>query len=364
MTFVNRLTIRSLRARPVNVPMRRPLQTATAKVGAAPLVLVDLETEQGVGGSSYAFCYTPHALVPTARLIEALSAVVAGDALAPVALEEKLQRTLRLKGAQGIAAFALGAIDMAAWDALAKAAGLPLVRLLGGEPRPIRAYNSNGLGIVGPERAADEARELVDEGFGAVKIRIGYPGVREDVAAVRAVMRAVPDGTVLMSDYNQSLLVAEAEQRVRALDGEGLAWIEEPIRFDDHAGYARIRAKARTPIQLGENCWGPHDVSKAIEAGATDLLMLDAVKIGGVTGWLRGAALAEARGIAVSSHLFPEISAHLLAVTPTRDCLEFVDWAAPILADPVKVRDGRVTPPDAPGVGIAWNEDAVKRYLA
>jgi len=359
----DKLTIRSVRARPVNVPMARPLQTSGGAVTSAPLVLVDLTTEEGPTGCAYIFCYAPFALTPIAQLVENLGETLEGDALAPLAIEDKLQRTFRLLGYQGFASMALAGIDMAVWDAMGQAAGLPLVRLLGGTPRPIPAYNSKGLGIIGAEKAGVEASELLAEGFRAVKVRLGYPDVATDVAVVRAVRRAVGEGTPVMSDYNQSLSVAEAQQRLRHLDGEGLYWVEEPTRFDDYAGHAAIRGKAGTPIQLGENCWGPHDMAKALESGACDYFMIDVMKIGGITGWQRAAALAEPRGIPVSCHLFPEVSAHLLAVTPTAHWLEYVDWANPILQQPLALKDGHAVIPDRPGLGLAWDEAAVAKYL-
>jgi len=356
--------VRDLTVRPVIVPMARPLQTSGGAVTTAPLVLVDLRTEEGITGSAYVFCYTPLALAPVARLIENLNELVAGAVLAPLDIEARLQRTFRLLGYQGFVSMAIAAIDMAAWDAHAKAAGLPLVRLLGGGPRAIPAYNSKGLGIVGAERAAAEAEELVAEGFAAIKLRLGYPDAATDLAVVRAVRAAIDDNVQVMSDYNQCLSVPEAQRRVRALDGEGIYWVEEPTRFDDYAGHAAIRAVSPVPVQLGENCWGPHDMEKALAAGACDLFMADAMKIGGVTGWLRAAALAEARGVPLSCHLFPEVSAHLLAVSATSHWLEYVDWATPILADPPGLKDGNLTPPDRPGLGLAWEESAVARYLA
>jgi mandelate racemase len=286
-----------------------------------------------------------------------------GDPVAPLAIEQKLRRRLTLLQAQGLQALALAAIDVASWDVVAKAAGLPLARLLGGTLRPIPAYNSNGLGIMGPERAAAEAVELAAPGFKAIKVRLGYPTLAEDVAVVRAVRRAVGDAMILMSDYNQALLPPEAEARARALDAEGLAWIEEPVRFDDYAGCARVAAAVATPIQIGESCWGVYDMQKALEANACDYFMPDLGKIGGVTGWLRAAALAEPRGLPISTHLFPEVSAHLMAATPTAHWLEYVDWASPILAEALALRDGNAIVPDRPGNGLAWNEEAVARFL-
>jgi len=152
-------------------------------------------------------------------------------------------------------------------------------------------------------------------------------------------------------------------RRAQALDAEGLEWIEEPVRADDYEGCAQVARAARTPIQIGENCWGPPDLDRAIRAGSADLLMPDAMKIGGVTGWLRAASLTHAAGIPTSTHLFPELSAHLLAVTPTADWIEYVDWAAPILREPLRVENGHVQAPERPGLGLEWDEAAVERFV-
>ena len=200
-------------------------------------------------------------------------------------------------------------------------------------------------------------------GFTAIKVRLGYPDARTDVDVVQAVRRSVGDGMRLMSDYNQALSVAEALRRCDALADAGLEWIEEPTRADDHEGHAQIRRKSRVPIQIGENWWGPHDMAKSLAAGACDLGMPDAMKVGGVTGWLRAAALAESAGLPLSCHLFPEVSAHLLAVSPTAHWLEYVDWAEPVLQQPLRVHEGHAVIPDEPGSGIHWNEEQVARLL-
>lgn len=357
------LTIREIKARPVNVPMARPLATSGGTVGTAPLVLIDLVTEEGIIGSGYVFCYTPVALVPVASLILNMESWLKGETVAPLALEQKLQKRFRLLGSQGLTGIAMAGIDMAAWDALAKANDVPLVKLLGGEVRPIPAYNSCGLGIIGSQHAASEAVELLEGGFKAIKVRLGYPDIKNDVAVVRAVRAAIGDEIALMSDYNQSLTVPEALRRVQALDGEGLYWIEEPTTADDYAGHARISQEARTPIQIGENWWGAHDMAKSLAVVASDYIMPDACKIGGVTGWLRAAALAEPGGFPMSSHLFPEVSAHLLAITPTAHWLEYVDWASPVLKEPAKIENGHVIIPERPGIGLEWDETAVERFL-
>jgi len=365
-------TISRLSVRSVIVPMPQPLMTGAGLVKDVPLALIDLARSDGVVGSTYLFCYTPPALAPTCRMLEEFGDVIAGLPADPYGVERLLQGKLKLLGAAGIAGMALAGIDLALWDAAAKAAGLPLCRLLGGAPAGVRAYNSNGLGLIGPDKVAAEAERLLAQGgkgFRGVKLRLGYADPRDDLAAFRAVREAAGDAEVPV-DYNQALSAGEAAARLAALDalaetrgGLGPLWAEEPIRADDYAGHAALRRRVATPIQLGENCWGPHDVARAIEAEAADYLMPDAMKIYGVTGWLRAAALAEAAGLPVSTHLFPEVSAHLMAVTPTAHRLEYVDWAEPILAEGLRVEDGIARPSETPGTGIAWDEAGVRRHL-
>jgi len=336
----------------------------------APLVLVDVDTEEGVTGRAYVFCYLPSATVAVESILRDGATHITGDRIAPLDLNAKLARHFRLLGVHGLVTMALAGLDGACWDALATAADVPLVTLLGGSPRPIRAYNSNGMSLR-PESGirdagsdlGDEANELLAEGdFIAVKLRLGYDTLEADVAAARAVRARVPADTIVMSDYNQALSVAVAIQRGRALDAEGLAWIEEPIRHDDYPGSASVARAVATPISIGENFDGSHAMAAAIAEHACDLVMPDFARIGGVTGWMEAAALAHAAGVKMSSHLYPEFSAHLLAVTPTCHWLEYVDWAAPILRHPIEIEDGHAIIADRPGVGMEWDQDAVGRW--
>ena len=357
------MKIRNLRLRAVAAPMKRPLATSIASVTVAPLLLIDLETDDGIVGRSYLFALAKHHLPPLAKLLEAMAEMVKGDEVAPLDLERKLRARYALLGVHNMVLFAMAGIDMAAWDALGQALRLPLVRLLGAAPRPIRAYNSKGLGIQPMKALEKEAVELVDEGFGAIKLRLGRPDAAQDLEALRTVKKAIGPGVVLMVDFNQGLSVAEATRRGHMIDDEGgVHWIEEPIRADDFSGCAEIRRVIRTPIQIGENFMGPEQMAQALAAGACDYVMPDAERIGGVTGWMRAAALAQGAGVEMSSHLFPEISCHLLAATPTCHWLEYVDWANPILKDPAVLKDGHVIVPEVPGIGLAWDEAAVERY--
>ena len=356
------LTVRSVDATLVLVPMRRALGTSVTRITEAPLLLIDLRTEEGITGRAYLFCYRESAGHAAVALIRDISTLLAGALVSPAAFQQLLASRFKLLGVHGLVSAVLAGVDVAAWDALAIAAGLPLVRLLGATPRPITAYNSNGLGLVDPETAAEEAQQLVAEGFRAVKMRLGRPSSNEDLAAVRAVRTAIPPDVELMADYNQALSLADARDRCGRLDDEGLYWIEEPVRHDDYAASAQLAAALHTPVQIGENFAGPRAMSLALEHNASDLVMPDLERIGGVSGWLDAATLADVAGIAMSSHLYPEVSTHLLVATPTAHRLEYMDWANPILQEPLPIVDGHATPPDRPGNGLAWVADAVARY--
>lgn len=356
------LTVRGIRAVGVKVPMNYVLGTSAQAVREAPLLLVDVETEEGITGRAYQFCYLPAAAPAIALLLEEVLRTVKGDRADPVALWAKLSKRFTLIGVQGIVRMAMAIFDVACWDALALAAGAPLATFLGGKPAAVPAYNSNGLGLMAPAALADEAEKLLAGGFRAVKLRLGYPAPPADLAAVRAVRNRIPGHIAVMVDYNQALTPEEAVRRGRMLDAEGVYWIEEPVRHDDHAGCAAVAGAVVTPVQIGENFSQVYDMERALAAGACDYVMPDLERIGGVTGWRRAGELAASAGIPMSSHLYPEVSAHLLAATPTAHWLEYVDWANAILAEPLRIVDGNAVAPDRPGNGLAWDEGAVRRY--
>ena len=355
--------ITKLSARGVLVPMRRPPVAASGRIDGAPLVLVDLHTDDGIVGRSYLFAFTRAMLAPTVATLDALAEIALGQRAAPLALERVLRQRVTLQDSQGLLGQALAAFDMAAWDAHAQAAGMPLARLLGAATDSVPAYNSCGLWIADPDTLGDEAEALIDEGgYDAVKLRLGRAEFAADLRAVRKVHAALPDSVRVMSDFNQALGAHEALIRCRALDDEGLYWFEEPVRHDDWRNAAMLRRQLRTPVQLGENLRGVGEMDKAIAAGAASLYMPDVQRIGGVSGWLRAATLAAVHDLPLSSHLFPEISAHLLAASPTAHYLEYMDWAAPVLCEPLRIRDGHALICATPGCGLAWDEDAVDRY--
>jgi mandelate racemase len=357
------LTVRAVHGTPVEVPLSLVLGTSADALRVAPLLLIDMETEEGITGRAYLFCYLRAAAPAIMSLLGEVERVAKGSAIAPGELWAKLARRFTLIGVQGVVRMAMAGFDVACWDALAVAAGKPLAAFLGAQPRLIPAYNSCGLGLRDDLGAlADEAEKLLVNGFPGIKLRLGYSTLREDVAAVRAVRKRVGDGVALMVDYNQALDVEEALLRGRALDTENIYWLEEPIRHDDYAGTARLARELKVPIQVGENFSLPAAMTAAIEQRAADYVMPDLERIGGVTGWRQAAEIAQSHGIKMSSHLFPETSAHLLAATPTCHFLEYVDWANKLLEEPLAIVDGHAVVPSRPGSGMVWDKKAVERY--
>lgn len=362
MKALEKLTFESVTLRAVSVPLRRPI---VAKVGTYqewPFILIDVKTKEGVIGRSYLEPYLKNAIRYVGPAIQDMAEAFKGRQLAPLDMFRDVIGTLHLLGRQGVSVIAAAGLDMAIWDALAKAAGLPLAQLLGGTVGKIRTYNTNGLWLLPLDKLAKEARELVDEGnYSAIKIRLGRPKIADDLKALELVRGAIGNDIQLMCDFNQGQTLQEAIWRCHALDDQGLYWFEEPVVFDNYAQSAQLARELKTPVQIGENIYGPRSFLDAVRAEAADLYMPDLMRIGGVTGWMRAAAIAGAAGHPMSSHLYPEVSAHLLRATESADWLEYRDWGNPIVKEPFQVKDGQCIVPDRPGNGIEWDEGAVAR---
>jgi mandelate racemase len=346
-----RLTPRDVSTRAVRVPLTFALGTSAAIVRAVPLLLVDLGTEEGLIGRTYLFCYTPSGARAIAEHIREALELVLGKPTTPL---------FALLGVTGAVRMALSAIDMAFWDALAQSVGRPLSHLLGGSLRPLPAYDSRGLGLITPAALADEAEKLLAKGLRALKLRLGYPSLAEDMAALDAVRRHVGPEVSIMVDYNQALTPAEALKRGHALDDHDIVWLEEPIAHENYRSCARLARELRTAVPVGENFNGPASLGQAVAAGACDYVMPDVARIGGVTGWMQATGIAAAADIEVSSHLMPEISAQLLCATPGAHWLEYVDWADAFVEEPMQIKDGLAIPSDRLGAGLTWDEKRLK----
>ena len=355
----NAPVIERVKARAVDAPIARPVKNAFGVISSAPLVLIDVATDHGLIGRSYIFAYTCLALKPLVRLIEDIGNELAGKPIAPFDLMTHLDAKFRLLGWQGLVGMAVSGLDMAFWDALGQSCGQPLATLLGGSPRPIRAYDS--YGVIDPDVDQAVLRRSLDRGFRGIKIKCGYGDLANDKRVVRGVRELIGPDIALMIDFNQSLDPEEARRRINRLAACDLTWVEEPVPQENLTGHARVREGSPIPIQAGENWWFPRGFAEAIAARASDFIMPDLMKVGGITGWLRVAGQADAASIPMSSHLFAEASSHALAVTPTAHWLEYLDLAYAVLAQPVEVVDGSVTA-RGPGLGITWNETAIAKY--
>jgi mandelate racemase len=357
------LTLKSVRARPVVVPLKRPVVSKVGLFRDWPMILIDLYTNEGVVGHSYLEPYLQQSMRYIIPAIEDLAEAAKGQPLAPFDAYRRGIGSLHLIGREGVSMIALSGLDMAVWDALAKSANLPLAVFLGGTTGPVPAYNSNGLWLTPVRELAAEAAALVAEGrFTGLKLRLGREKLSDDVAAIAAVREAAGADVKLMCDFNQGLSLGDALVRCHALDDQGLYWFEEPTTYDNIPGYAQLARELTTPVQLGENFYGPRLLYQAVLAGAGDYVMPDFMRIGGVSGWLRAAAITGAAGIPMSTHLYPEVAAHVMRVTDTAHWLEWQDWANPVLSEPFQLDNGHLVVPDRPGQGIAWDEKAVARF--
>jgi mandelate racemase len=359
------LTFQDLTARAVVLKLKRPVVVRIATITDWPLILIDLHTEEGIVGRSYLEPYIVKSMRYLVPALNDLADLLKGRKVAPVELYDAARKSLHFVGYQGLSMIAVAGLDMAAWDALAKAAGMPLCALLGGSIGPVKSYNSNGLWLKEPEVVAAEAVDLRDEGgFSGLKLRLGRERAEDDLATIEAVRGRIGADIKLMIDFNQGLTLADALQRCHMIDDLDLTWIEEPIVYDNFDGYAQLAAELKTPVQIGENFYGPRDLHLALQKKACDLVMPDFMRIGGITGWLRAAAIAGAAGTPMSTHLYPEVAAQVMRVTETAHWLEWQDWADPVLQKPYEIRNGLLHIPDVPGVGLEWNEDAVAANLA
>jgi mandelate racemase len=358
---VNSDRIRRITARPIELPLARPVRTAIGVMTSTPIVLVDVLCEDGIVGRSYLRSYTPLALGSLARLLDDLAPGLVGKAGSPAELLGALRGSFQLLGASGLVGMALAGLDMALWDIAAKRAGVPLAVLLGSQSESVAAYRP--LVATTADAAHQEAWRAVGQGFEAVKVKVGHATLADDLALVSRLRNLLGPAPELMVDYNQSLTIEEALRRGEALEEFRLGWIEEPIAAKALLGYVRLSEHLATPIGAGESLESVTEARTALDARAVSVLTLDVARLGGVSGWTEAAAHATVTGVPVCSHAFPEFSVHLLAASPTGRWLEYHDYVAPILARPLQVAGGRARVPAEPGAGLEWDEAALRRLL-
>ncbi|MCA1656165.1 MAG: mandelate racemase/muconate lactonizing enzyme family protein [Actinobacteria bacterium] len=341
------------------VPMRAPMRTAIHSTTHTHNALVEI-TADGVSGQGAALTLAAGQAQAVCRVLEDFAGLLHGTDPRDIrALAAQLRQRVSLTGQSGISMLALSAIDTALWDLHARAADLPLYRMLGGSPDPLPVYAQPGWLSLSDEELVAEALAVQEQGFGHYKMRVGSPDWRHDVQRVSRVRAALDPATQLLVDANQGWSRIDALAAARALDDLALFWLEEPVDVDDVAGMARVAAAIRTPVAAGESVFGTEGMRPLIEHGAAAVLMPDLQHCGGPTGFLLAAAQAQLAGLPISNHLFIEVSIHLLAACPNAAIVEYMPgWWDDLFHRPPDIRNGTLRPSDEPGTGVRFRDDA------
>ena len=365
--------IQSLQTFILHVPVTRGvIEDSTHKLThwGAPGVII--RTENGLAGYGYT---GTHAHLGLDRLITSCISETYGplligeDCREGQHLWEKLFHfpPAQWVGRAGITHLALGAVDMALWDLRAKAAGLPLWKLLGGSPASrIEAYNTDGGWLNWPiDRLVEDARRLVEvDGYRAVKIKVGHADAWTDLERVDAVREAIGPRVRLMVDANGRWDLPTAIEVGRSLEDHDVYWLEEPLWYDDVQGHHRLAQQIRIPIALGEQLYRLDDFRNFIDAGAVHFVQPDVARLAGITEWLQVADLALAHRLPVVPHIgdMAQVHLHLAIAHPACRMLEYIPWMRECFEEPATVEGGHFVPPERPGAGTTLKADALVRY--
>ena len=355
------MQITEIRTRAVSIPLDIPIRSAIRLSEQVDIIIIDVVTDSGIVGQSYIQAFGRQPARAIRSLVAYLSEVLVGEnPLLTLRCWNLMNRAINLLGRGGIATFALSGIDCALWDILGKATQSPVALLLGAAGDRCMTYQSAGLWLEEPgEALVEQARSFIEQGFKAVKMRVGRPDPRQDQQAVAMVREALGPDIMLMADANQAWSSARAISVGRALEPFDLTWLEEPVDHDDFAGHAEVAEALTLTIATGENVYLPQGFRHLIDARACDIVMPDIQRVGGITGWMRVAAMAEAARLPIASHLFPEISVHVMAASPTAHSLEFMPWAQPIMAEKLMLQDGAIVLPARPGLGLVFDDHVI-----
>jgi len=353
----------------VRLPADEPLAGGPAVAGATrDFVALQVGTDAGIEGIGVTF-FGAALTGALAAAVDALGALAVGeDPLRTEAIISKLRAAAGNCGPGGIFTLALSAIDIALWDIRGKALNLPLSKLVGGCRERVPTYASGALmrGF-SLEHVAKAGQKLVANGFRQMKTQLALPGDTSpgrEVERIRVIREAVGDNIDLMCDINQRWDVRQAISIGKRVEQYHLFWLEDVVAHDDYPGMARVADALDTPVAGGEYVYGAVPFRHMLEARSVDIVMIDLVRAGGITQWLKIAGMAEAYNLPVVSHLLPEIHVHLIAAIPHGLTVEYMPWSARLFEEvPVPV-NGELAVPDKPGLGLKFDEAALKRFGA
>ena len=334
-------------------------------VGANWHVLARVFTDDGVQGIGFVVALRPTLIKALAQATEELGQLLVGMEILEVeAARSRLERAGGWVGPGGMLCLALSSLDIALWDAAGKTLGQPLYRLLGGHRDRVRAYASDALWYsLTPDELAKSAQHHVSQGYDMVKLRLGHEASPAgEVARVRAVREAVGPDVQIMVDATESWNETQAMAAGRALQEAGISWLEDPVSHQNLAGLAHLAHVLDVPVAAGERLYGVDPFVKTFDARAVDVAIIDLGRAGGITPWMKIAALAEARGIPVAGHVIPEVHVHLLSAIPNGHLVEYMPRSVPIFKTRLVLEDGHLLAPQAPGLGLELDEAACDRF--
>jgi L-alanine-DL-glutamate epimerase-like enolase superfamily enzyme len=359
------MKITHVTTRVLRTPADNPLVVGLpAPTDTREFVTLELGTDQGLVGLGLTFFGA--ALTPALKAaVDTLAGLVVGDDPTRVeALAAKLRRAAGSAGPGGIFSLALAAVDIACWDLKAKAVGQSVCALLGGLRDRVATYASGALMRPHPVNYLAEAGpRLVKMGFRQMKMQCGSePSVAASLERVRVVREAIGPDVDLMCDINQLWSVNHAIEVGHRLEPYHLYWLEDPVAHDDYAGLARVADALITPIAAGEYHYGIVPFRHLLEARSIDIVMIDLLRVGGITPWMKVAGMAEAFNLPVVSHLVPEIHVHLMAAVPNGLTVEYMPWSLRLFEETPAIEGGQLVVPTKPGLGLAFDQAAIKRY--
>ena len=366
--------IRHVKLSTARLPLAVPISDAKVFTGRQKpmtevvFLFAELLTEQGHTG--FGFSYSKRAGGPAqyAHAKEVVQGVIGEDPNDIGKIYTKLLWAGASVGRSGVATQALAAIDVALYDLKAKRAGLPLAKLLGSYRDSVRTYNTSG-GFLNAtlDEVKARATQSLEEGIGGIKIKVGLPDSAEDLRRVAGVREHIGRDVPLMVDANQQWDRATALRMGRRLEEFDLVWIEEPLDAHDFEGHAQLAQALDTPIATGEMLASVAEHKALMNANGCDIIQPDAPRVGGITQFLRLAALADERGLGLAPHFAMEIHLHLAAAYPAEPWVEHFDWLDPLFNERLETKNGRMLVPDRPGLGVtlsdqarAWTTDSVE----
>lgn len=354
------MKVERVETRPVVLRLDPPITSALGSIDSFACILVFVHAEGGLAGENLVFTINNRRTKVLRQMVDELAELVIGRDAGHIAeFWARAWKDINFLGHKGVPVVGISALDGALWDLLGKSAGLPIYRLLGGASVRVPAYHSGGLWLSRSEgELVAEAERFLGQGFRAMKMRLGGD-VERDIARVRAVRRAIGPDVTLMADANQGLSESQAIRLGRKLEEFDLAWFEEPLPAWDLEGVARVAAALDTPIASGETEYTRYGFRRMLELRSADVLMPDLQRVGGVSEFVRVAAMAASHDVPVSSHLFPETSLQVLAGLSNASYLEYMPWFSSLYREPIEFVEGAAIVPERPGWGFTFDLDHV-----